>query len=117
MHEKTVQEKFYSVGAWPKYPKKWNYEKHTLDDELTDCFGHIKFNPRRYFSKYVRVDFRTPPESVIDIFFNSWKLYRPNMIISVTGGAENLSLKKSMKNALVRGIAKATLSIGLLNDL
>jgi hypothetical protein len=112
LHEKGVEERFKTVGSRAKYPKKWNYEQHTVAEELTDCYGHIKFDPRRYFAKYVRVDFRTPPESVIDIMFNSWKLYRPNMIISVTGGAENISLKKSMKTALVRGITKATLSTG-----
>jgi hypothetical protein len=96
------------------YPTKWNYEEHTVDDELTDCFGSIKFTPLRHFSKYVRVDFRTPVDYVLDIMFNSWHMYPPHMILSVTGGAENLSLKKSMKDALVRGISKAVLTTGII---
>ena len=62
--------------------------------------------------KYIRVDFRTPVESVIEIMFESWRLYRPNIIISVTGGAKNFNVKANLRNALKVGIVKAALSTG-----
>ncbi len=115
MHDKTVEEKYKTQMALnvSSYPKKWNFEQHTIDDEYTDGFGDIKFGSKGTYSKFLRVHYNTPVESVISVMFDCWKLYRPSIIISVTGGAKNFNVKTNLRNILKRGIVKAALSTGL----
>jgi transient receptor potential cation channel subfamily M protein 3 len=83
---------------------------HTIAKNLTDTYGDIRFQTKVETSKYLRVDFRTPVDSVFGILFDSWRLYRPNILISITGGAKSLNIKPSLKKALKKGIVNAALS-------
>jgi transient receptor potential cation channel subfamily M protein 2 len=47
---------------------------------------------------------------MVDFMYSSWKLYRPKIIISITGGAKNFDVKSNLKNSLKKGIVKAALS-------
>jgi transient receptor potential cation channel subfamily M protein 2 len=114
LHDKSVEEKYTTEMATNPsgYPKNWSFDKHTIADELTDGFGDIKFGSKGTYSKFLRVEFNTHVESVISILFDCWKLYRPSIIISVTGGAKNFNVKSNLRNILKRGIVKAAVSTG-----
>ena len=43
----------------------------------------------------------------IEFLYTKWKLEKPQLILSVTGGAKNFSLPTKMKNAFKRGLVKA----------
>ena len=49
-------------------------------------------------------------EKIISLFFSCWKLEKPHLVISVTGGAVNFSMKPRLKDVFRKGLVKAALS-------
>jgi hypothetical protein len=43
---------------------------------------------------------------------DGWNLHRPQLILSVTGGAQKFNISNSMKTAFKRGLIKAAVSTG-----
>ena len=61
--------------------------------------------------QYVRVDHQTQPEQLWKLMKKHWKLPRPKMLISVTGGAK-LSLKPRLKQSFKEGLINVATSTG-----
>uniref|UniRef100_A0A3B3YQT6 Uncharacterized protein n=1 Tax=Poecilia mexicana TaxID=48701 RepID=A0A3B3YQT6_9TELE len=87
-----------------------NEDKH-VHEVSTDAFGVIKFGGQKS-SKYVRVFTDTKPEVLYELLTKQWKLPRPNLVISVTGGAKNFYLKSHLKKAFHRGLIKVAQTTG-----
>ncbi len=51
---------------------------------------------------------------MIQYFYNkdAWKLQRPQLILSITGGAQNFTIPQRMKAAFKHGLVKAAASTG-----
>ncbi|CAF0945028.1 unnamed protein product [Brachionus calyciflorus] len=94
------------------YPTEWNYKEHTTNDEETDAYGEFKYknDSKRHTSKYLRIDFRTDVKEIAEVLFEAWKLHRPKLLISVTGGAKNFKMKSNIKNAFKKAIFEAATS-------
>ena len=43
-----------------------------------------------------------------------WGLQRPNLLISVTGGAKNIVMSKKLKDAFKKGLLKTAQSTGII---
>jgi transient receptor potential cation channel subfamily M protein 7 len=70
-----------------------------------------------YFKKYIRVQSETRPSDMIEFLYSqktndSWSLKRPQLILSVTGGAQKFTLPFRTKKAFKRGLIKAAISTG-----
>ena len=63
--------------------------------------------------KYLRVDFRTKVKDVADVLFEEWKLHKPKLLISITGGAKNYIMKPNLKHVFKRAVIKAATSTGI----
>ncbi|XP_077992879.1 transient receptor potential cation channel subfamily M member 8-like [Glandiceps talaboti] len=76
----------------------------------TDAFGKIEFVSEREGTKkpakYVRLSDDTPPGDIIELF-DVWKLPRPNLVISITGGAKNYKLGEQHAEVFSRGLINA----------
>ncbi|XP_069841298.1 transient receptor potential cation channel subfamily M member 8 [Dendropsophus ebraccatus] len=80
---------------------KWNYKKHTKELP-TDAYGDIQFDAFGRRGKYIRLSRDTAPETLYELMTKFWQLKTPNLIISVTGGAKNFSLKPRMRKIFSR---------------
>uniref|UniRef100_A0A8C5WCS7 Transient receptor potential cation channel subfamily M member 8 n=1 Tax=Leptobrachium leishanense TaxID=445787 RepID=A0A8C5WCS7_9ANUR len=80
---------------------KWNYKKHTKELP-TDAYGDIQFESFGRRGKYIRLSKDTSPETLYELMTKYWQLKTPNLIISVTGGAKNFSLKPRMRKIFSR---------------
>ena len=92
----------------------WKYEKCTRT-EPTDAYGVLNF-PGSHCKKaeYIRVQNETNPSDMIEYLYHkqSWKLEKPQLILSVTGGAQKFNIPQRMKKAFKRGLVKAAVSTG-----
>uniref|UniRef100_A0A0L8H5I7 Uncharacterized protein n=1 Tax=Octopus bimaculoides TaxID=37653 RepID=A0A0L8H5I7_OCTBM len=94
------------------YPFKWEEE---TDTELlpTNAFGEVEFRGLgQKIGKFVRVDHKTPMETIIKLITAQWNLSLPNLLISVTGGAKNFQMKPRLKEVFRRGLVKVARSTG-----
>lgn len=67
--------------------------------------------------QYVRVDTDTDMKTMLQLMMEVWSMKRPNLLISVTGGAKNFVMRARLKEAFRRGLMKAALSTGSVNML
>lgn len=51
-------------------------------------------------------------EKIAELLFTVWKLHKPRLLISVTGGAKNFKMKLNLKNAFKKAVIKAAISTG-----
>lgn len=67
-----------------------------------------------HFFKYIRIENKTKTSDFIQYLYDErgWGLEMPQLIISVTGGAQNFSIPQRMKAAFKRGLIKAATSTG-----
>nr|XP_014345762.1 PREDICTED: transient receptor potential cation channel subfamily M member 2 [Latimeria chalumnae] len=92
--------------------EKWDKQKHTVEIS-TDAFGDITFiGLGQKVGKYVRVSTETHPHILYELMTKHWGLNIPNLLISVTGGAKNFSMKPRLKDIFRRGLIKAAQSTG-----
>ncbi|XP_053732121.1 LOW QUALITY PROTEIN: transient receptor potential cation channel subfamily M member 2-like [Synchiropus splendidus] len=90
----------------------WKIEEH-VQEFPTDAFGDIRFGgSSQKPSKYARVSADTDPEVLFQLLTEQWNLPPPKLLISVAGGAKNLSLRPSLKNMFHRGLMKVTQTTG-----
>jgi len=61
-------------------------------------------------SLFIRVGHKTPVTQLLSVLFDCWRLKRPRLLISVTGGAQNFNMKPKLKDVFSRGLVKAALS-------
>ena len=65
--------------------------------------------------KYVRVGVDTKMDTMLQLLTQAWGMEKPNLLISVTGGAKNFSMKTRLREVFRRGLMKAALSTGITN--
>ncbi|XP_022096579.1 transient receptor potential cation channel trpm-like isoform X2 [Acanthaster planci] len=90
-------------------PECWSAEEH-LVEVPTDAFGEIHFNEavdRVCTSKFVRLSDRTEMKLVLDLMTKYWKLSKPQLVISLTGGGRSFKLNEKDKETFSRGVIKA----------
>ncbi|KAK7482390.1 hypothetical protein BaRGS_00026409, partial [Batillaria attramentaria] len=96
----------------PHPDREWNPSTHTAPIP-TNAFGEIEFvGYGDKQAKYVRVDHETDMRIMLRLMMEKWHMERPNLLISVTGGAKNFLMKARLKDAFRRGLMKAALSTG-----
>ncbi|KAL8563213.1 hypothetical protein ACOMHN_053960 [Nucella lapillus] len=92
--------------------RDWKYKTHTRDMG-TNSFGEIEFvGYGGKVAKYVRVATDTQMPMMRKLLMDQWNMERPNLLISVTGGAKNFQMRLRLKDAFRRGLMKAALSTG-----
>ncbi|KAI7808565.1 putative transient receptor potential cation channel subfamily M member 2 [Triplophysa rosa] len=92
--------------------EEWSSHRH-IREKPTDAYGDIRFGGfGQKTGKYVRVSMDTPPESLYQLMTEHWKLRPPNLLISVTGGAKNFSIKSQLKDKFRRGLIKVAQTTG-----
>ncbi|NP_001155066.1 transient receptor potential cation channel, subfamily M, member 8 L homeolog isoform X1 [Xenopus laevis] len=91
----------HTEGIQSNQNEKWNYKKNTKDLP-TDAYGDIQFETFGRRGKYIRLSRETTPEILYELMTKYWQLKTPNLIISVTGGAKNFSLKPRMRKIFSR---------------
>lgn len=52
-------------------------------------------------------------DQMTQVLFNCWKLQKPKLLISVTGGAQNFGLKSKLKDVFRKGLVKAAQSTSI----
>lgn len=53
------------------------------------------------------MDYRTSVEDLLELMLDYWQMDRPNLLISVTGGAQNFTMKPRLKEVFRQGLVKA----------
>uniref|UniRef100_A0A096LUR1 Transient receptor potential cation channel, subfamily M, member 2 n=1 Tax=Poecilia formosa TaxID=48698 RepID=A0A096LUR1_POEFO len=104
---------------WPKKPDTTDEAKAgdiTTDTQKkskyfhevpTDAFGDINFGGFwQKNSTYMRVSADTKPELLYELLTDKWKLSPPNLVVSVTGGAQHFYLKSHLRKIFHRGLIK-----------
>ncbi|KAK3607930.1 hypothetical protein CHS0354_006523 [Potamilus streckersoni] len=93
---------------------QWNFSQHTRT-QPTNAFGNIEFvdvyqrdNIER---KFVRVDIQTDMSKMLKLM-HMWGMEQPNLLISVTGGAEDFIRNPMLQDSFQRGLMKAVHSLG-----
>jgi hypothetical protein len=86
----------------------WDINSSTCDDGPTDAYGEVKFiHNIGHSAKYIRVSHRTHMDTMLTLLFDYWKLDKPKLIISVTGGAQRFTLNPRLKQVFSKGLVKA----------
>jgi len=62
--------------------------------------------------QYVRVKNDTDVNQLMQMMLDKWNMEKPNLLISVTGGAKNFRLKPRLKEVFRHGLIKAADSTG-----
>ncbi|NP_001155067.1 transient receptor potential cation channel subfamily M member 8b L homeolog [Xenopus laevis] len=91
----------HTEGVQTNQNDKWNYKRHTKEVS-TDAYGEIQFETFGRRAKYIRLSRDTTPEILYKLMTSYWQLRTPNLIISVTGGARNFSLKPRIRKIIRR---------------
>ncbi|XP_030829332.1 transient receptor potential cation channel subfamily M member-like 2 isoform X2 [Strongylocentrotus purpuratus] len=99
----------------PDPSAKWKVETHTHTIP-TNAYGKIEFIGAvggavgQKARKFIRVDYDTAPSKLLALFKDVWKLTKPKLLISVTGGAQNFPLNHRLKDVFRKGLIKAATS-------
>ncbi|XP_041459667.1 transient receptor potential cation channel subfamily M member-like 2 isoform X2 [Lytechinus variegatus] len=99
----------------PDPTAKWKVETHT-HTLATNAYGEIEFIGAvggavgQKARKFIRVDYDTAPSKLLSLFQDVWKLPKPKLLISVTGGAQNFPLNHRLKDVFRKGLIKAATS-------
>ncbi|XP_052244809.1 transient receptor potential cation channel subfamily M member-like 2 isoform X3 [Dreissena polymorpha] len=105
-HNESAKNK--PVGA----DMKWDYKRHSKQ-KMTNAFGEIEFvGYGGNIGKYIRVDVDTKMNHMLELMMNVWGLDKPNLLISVTGGAKNFQMNKRLRDTFRRGLMKTALTTG-----
>ncbi|XP_078514895.1 transient receptor potential cation channel subfamily M member 2-like isoform X2 [Lissotriton helveticus] len=92
--------------------REWNLETD-MEVTQTDSFGDLMFKGLRNKKvKYVRASDDTPPEVLYEMMTDHWHARKPNLLITVTGGAKNFSMNPRLKSLFSKGLVKAAQSTG-----
>ncbi|KAK2146847.1 hypothetical protein LSH36_582g03043, partial [Paralvinella palmiformis] len=85
----------------------WNKESNTVPVS-SDTFGEVEFvGFGQKVSKYIRVEHKTNMKTMLHLLQDLWCLPPPNLLISVTGGAQDFTMVPGLKEVFRRGLMKA----------
>ncbi|XP_059152108.1 transient receptor potential cation channel subfamily M member-like 2 isoform X2 [Physella acuta] len=91
---------------------KWSHITHARPIP-TNAFGEIEFvGYGDNHAKFVRVDVETKMDTMLNLLQQAWGMEKPNLLISVTGGAKNFTMKSRLRDVFRRGLIKAAQSTG-----
>ena len=100
----------------------WRSNDERTVEVPSDAFGELRFsNTSKNTAKYIRVGFPTDGtddqkhavvERMRELMLNVWKLPHPNLIISVTGGAEKFEVSNTQQKRFKRGIVRTAIKTG-----
>jgi hypothetical protein len=60
----------------------------------------------------VRLDYKTPVETIWELMEKHWNLEPPKLIVSVTGGAKRLVMKPRLMSTFKRGLINTVTAAG-----
>ncbi len=85
---------------------------YSSDDTVTKQFGFLKFNEDEVDentrpSQYIRLALQTDAEAVVKFMKEAWRLGKPDLIISITGGAKYCDLSARLRKAFQVGLVAA----------
>ena len=72
--------------------------------------GSIAFEGVPREASWIKINEATAPYRLSEFMTHYWQLPRPEVLISVTGGAQDFELPPQLANAFERGLAKACIS-------
>ena len=101
-------------GAHKLTGTEWNYKTCTALLP-TDSYGKLTFPGSHHkTASYIKVQNETRTSDMIQYLYSpeGWNLQRPQLILSVTGGAQKFTIPHRMKKAFKRGLIKAASSTG-----
>ncbi|CAF5086048.1 unnamed protein product, partial [Rotaria sp. Silwood1] len=79
---------------------------------LADVYGFIKFSGEKCgtttrHSQYIRLSVATKAETIVKFMYNGWNLPKPDIIISITGGAKNDGMPEQVRKIFQMGLVSA----------
>ena len=81
------------------------------DSQGNSSHGHIDFlDGSLRNANWIRVVPTASPKRLVKLFDHYWKLPKPEVLITVTGGAQDFQLSPPLQNAFDRGLASAATS-------
>ncbi|XP_052803076.1 transient receptor potential cation channel subfamily M member 2-like [Mya arenaria] len=83
----------------------WDYRKHSVP-KMTNAFGEIEFGGN--VARYVRVDVDTNMSDMLEFMMKVWGLDKPQLLVSVTGGAKSFNMGKRLRDTFRHGLMKTT---------
>lgn len=60
--------------------------------------------------QYIRLSLETKAETIVRFMTEGWGLPRPDLIISVTGGAKNFHMSTRLRKIFQRGLVAAAIT-------
>ncbi|CAF3552086.1 unnamed protein product [Rotaria sp. Silwood1] len=84
-------------------------------NELTKQYGFIKFDENKLdtatrLSQYIRLSLTTNAETVVKFMQQGWRLPKPDLIISVTGGAKSFDMSTRLRKIFQSGLVAAAIT-------
>ena len=73
-------------------------------------YGSIYFPKTKSTAQFMTVSDSTSPTLLATYMETTWKLTRPDIVISVTGGAQDFQLSPKLRRIFHRGLASAAAS-------
>ena len=80
----------------------------------TTCYGNIQFKEttKRATGRFIRCAEDTDPEKLFNLFTEHWKVQKPRLLISITGGAMSFDLQPRLKKDFQEGLLKVASTPG-----
>ncbi|CAF1118720.1 unnamed protein product [Rotaria sordida] len=84
-------------------------------NELTKQYGFMKFDENKLdattrLSQYIRLSLNTNAETVVKFMQQGWHLSKPDLIISVTGGAKSFDMSTRLRKIFQSGLVAAAIT-------
>ena len=105
-HSVEVQKKLWA--------EKWDSKTCTKKTKWR-CFGNIRFKNQDTMnsnSPYIRINDDVDVNQLVELLHMRWKLSKPSLIISVTGGAADFAMKKKDHDRLRQGLQRVAATKG-----
>ena len=106
-------------GRWTLCTRWWFRPKcerigtHSTCVSCHDTFCLSNYSPLH--PQFIRVNNDTCPAVLYDFFTKHWKLGKPNLLISVTGGITDIEMKPTLKEVFKRGLIKTAQNPGVFH--
>ncbi|CAF3929782.1 unnamed protein product [Rotaria sp. Silwood2] len=83
--------------------------------EITKDYGFIKFDENKLdatsrLSEHIRLSLETTAETVVKFMQQGWRLPKPDLIISVTGGAKSFDMSARLRKIFQSGLVSAAIT-------